>query len=451
MNSQRIILAQPCPRPSSRKIEVALEMPPKPWKLPPQTTYVFKNANVVDVAAGVVLPGQRVMISDGRISRVSRTSLYSPSDKVVVIDLEGKFLCPGLIDCHAHLSITAGSESPVDAGSGVDPAAAYFRQPVLCQQMLSRGFTTVRDMGGATYALKEAIEDDIIPGPRLFICNETLSKPGGYYDPRNPFMFDCCVSKVEMNTVVDGVSECIRASTKQLRKGADFIKMFVGNDADPAADPVGQFTADEIRAIVDVAKSRGTYVTAYAHSRKTMIHAVENGVKGLEHCTKMDPETAKYMASKKVWLIPASDSYKSSSHSSSRDSLQSWYHGELARTSLSIAHIAGIKTCYGSNSGSFVVKEMRNMEDGVKTLNSKAVLQSATVNAAEMLGEKDFLGQVKEKFAADLLVLNENPLVDATILSEPWKHVLAVIKNGRVYVSRWSKLPQDVTQTTMIE
>lgn len=426
----------------------------KPWKLPPQTVYCFKNANVVDPVSGSFLPNQRVKISKGRIDFVGKTLFYPASDNVVVVDLEGKFLCPGLIDCHMHLASVAGDEGLMGSMYASDVAISHFRQPFLCQQVLSRGFTTVRDTGGATLALKEAIEDDVFPGPRIFLSVKALSQTGGHGDLRGQHDFECCASKGGITLVVDGVSECIRATREQLRTGADFIKILIGGGVASPTDRLEntQFTAAEVRAITEVAESFGTYVTAHAYTPKAIRHAVENGVKGIEHGNMIDKETAEYMAARGIWLTPTLVTYDAMGSSKYAGFLppanQAKNRQVLAHglNSLKIAHAAGVTICHGSDLlGPLQAEQSREFEIRTQALGNNAILKGATVNAAKMLGQENFLGQVKEGFAADMLVLDTNPLRDLSILSEPEKHVLAVIKNGRVYKSRWSGLPEDVT------
>lgn len=438
----------------------------RPWKLPAQTTYIFKNANVVDTAAGVIIPNRRVKISHGYIEFVKLATLSHGNEQVVVVDLAGRYLCPGLIDCHVHLSAVPGEAIDLGGETGPDPAAIHCKQPFLCHQMLSRGFTAVRDMGGARLALKQAIEDDVFPGPRVFICDKGLSPTGGPGDQLKYNMdhFGCCAYEGDTSAIVDGVSECIRATREQLRDGADFIKIMVGDGpggahAGPTTESIGhaQFTAEEVRAIVDVAEGHGTSVHAYAHSPGAIRLAVENGVKGIEHGTLIDEQTARYMAEKGVWFTPTLVAYAGNSSTvagppSFATALKNSMMLDQIAAALWHAHGARVKMCHGSDLlGPFQAYQSRDFGLRAAVLDGKTVLQGATVNAAEMLGQGGLLGQVKEGFAADLLVLNENPLKDVRILAEPEKHILAVIKNGRVCVSRWSKLPVDDVKQTMIE
>ncbi|KAK3191894.1 hypothetical protein K4F52_001937 [Lecanicillium sp. MT-2017a] len=429
----------------------------KPWKLPPQKTYILHNANVIDAANGVVLRNQTVKLSNGTIESVGDGRYTTVSSSDIVVDLEGRYLCPGLIDCHVHLTAVAG-EASLDLNSS-DMAVSYFRQPFLCQQVLSRGFTTVRDTGGATLALKEALADDVFPGPRLFIANKAISQTGGHGDMRKAHEGGdtCCGGNIEggISLVADGVPACLVAARNQLRRGADFIKIMVGGGVASPTDRLEntQFTADEIRAIADVADSYGTHVTAHAYTTKAIRHAVDNGVRGIEHGNLVDADTARYMAERGVWLTPTLVTYQAMGEDKYSDFLppanQAKNQDVLARglESLRIAHEAGVTICHGSDLlGPLQAEQCREFGIRAGALSSKVILQGATVNAAKMLYKEDFLGQVKEGFAADLIVLNKNPLEDVTILDEPEKNVMVVIKNGRVYTSRWQKLPEDVAK-----
>lgn len=444
----------------------------KPWKPPPRKTYLFKRANLVDTAQGAIISNVNVKIADGVIKLVEKNDpriaglahhLRGEDDlgPVTEVDLDGKFLCPGLIDCHVHVSAVPGELSLSSAAAISDPAISLLRQPFVCSQMLSRGFTTVRDTGGATLALKEALDDGVFPGPRLFICNRALSQTGGHGDLRGAHDHGsqgggCCGGSAgQLAVVCDGVPECIRAAREQLRTGADFIKIMVGGGVASPTDRLTntQFTAAEVRAICDVAESYGTYVTAHAYTPKAIRHAIDNGVKVIEHGNLIDESTARYMAEKGIWLTPTLvtyDAMASDEYAGFLPPENQRKNEEVLRQglkSLAVAEKAGVNMCYGSDLLGPLTRE-QSKEFGIRSviLKSKQVLQSATVNAAKMLGQESFLGQLKPGYAADMLILNVNPLNEVAALDEPEKHVLGVIKDGRVYVSRWRKLPVDSTQ-----
>lgn len=450
--ARKILPTRPADQqPSAEAIPVDLV---KPWKLPPQNSYLFTNANIVDPQSGTIIRNQSVRLSNGLIESVGAS--VSSLGHETVVDLAGRYLCPGLIDCHVHLTATAGEASLAGQISSSDKAPSLLRQPFLCNQILSRGFTTVRDTGGATLALKEALADDVFPGPRLFIANKALSQTGGHGDSRGQHDHsECCGGQGSLSEVVDGVPACLAATRNQLRTGADFIKIMVGGGVASPADKIEnrQFTAEEIRAIVDVADSYGTYVTAHAYTPKAIRHAVDNGVMGIEHGNLIDKETARYMAEKKIWLTPTLITYKAMGEPKYGDFLppenQEKNQTVLAKgvESLKIAKEAGVTICHGSDLlGPLHAEQSREFGIRAQGLESVDVLRSATINAARLLKQENVLGQIKEGFAADLLILNKNPLQDVSILDTPEKHVLVVMKNGRVYTSRWRKLDEDVSR-----
>ncbi|KAF2090236.1 amidohydrolase [Saccharata proteae CBS 121410] len=434
----------------------------KPWKPSARKAYQLKNASVVDPVTGTIFPNMTVVIADGVIDSMEYIGgLPSLVRSQHVVDLQGKYLCPGLIDAHVHVTAVPGSSSL--AGSiTTDPLVSLTRQPFVLSQMLSRGFTTVRDCGGASLALKQAVADHVFPGPRLFIANHALSQTGGHADFRGPHDHtECCGGHVTgLGVLCDGVPECIKAAREQLRTGADFIKIMCGGGVASPTDALEntQFTAEEVRAVVEVAESYGTWVTAHAYTAKAIRHAVENGVKGIEHGNFVDQATAKLMAEKGVFLTPtliAYDAMKSprfprflppESEAKNRQVLAK------GLSALQIASEAGVTMCYGSDLlGPLGVEQTKEFGLRAKVLSNKQVLQSATVNPAKMLRQDKFLGQIRSRFAADLLILNENPLENIKIFDSPEKHLLAVIKDGRVYHSRWSKLPVEAEAVEMIE
>ncbi|TDZ71604.1 Uncharacterized protein CTRI78_v001983 [Colletotrichum trifolii] len=416
----------------------------KPWKLPRQQTYLFVNANVVDTAKGVIVENTSVKMANGVIENVGTDTAATASPDAIVVDLKGKYLSPGLIDCHVHVSSVPG-EPGLSGGFGMDATTSLLRQSFVCGRMLSKGFTTVRDTGGATLALKEAIQDGVFPGPRLFIANQALSQTGGHGDRRgahdrsNP----CCGGGTSpgLSSVVDGVPECIRATREQLRTGADFIKIMVGGGVASPTDGIEhtQFTAEEIRAVCEVARGHGTWVTA--HATATCWTGRRRGS----------------WRERGVWLTPtlvtydamASDRYAGFLPPENRRK-----NGEVLERgleSLRVAAAAGVGVCHGSDLlGPLQAEQSREFGIRRRALSDLQVLQGATVNAARMLRREGVLGQVRAGFAADLIVLNGNPLEDVSILDEPERSVLAVIKDGRVYTSRWSKLPEDVSEPAVL-
>ncbi|KAF3763404.1 hypothetical protein M406DRAFT_261815 [Cryphonectria parasitica EP155] len=440
----------------------------KPWSLLSQKTYVFVNINIIDAAAGRVLPNQTVRIAGGKITSIdasisNREGGGEADDAVNSIDCAGRYyLCPGLIDAHVHLTSVPG-ESDLRSSMSVPNAVSLLRQPFQAGAMLARGYTTARDCGGATLALKEAIADGVFPGPRLFIAGRALSQTGGHGDRRGAHDTTitgggggCCGggSSEGLSLVVDGVPSVLHAARDQLRQGADFLKLMAGGGVASPTDRLAgvQLTAEEIRAAAEVATLFGeTFATAHAYTPKVIRHAVENGVRGIEHGNFLDQETARFLADNGVFLTPTLIAYKAMADPKYAAFLPAENRAKNEMVlkegfkSLKLAYEAGVTMCLGSDLLSFLgVEQLGEFGLRAQVLPCEEVLRHATVNPARMLGQQDRLGQVKEGFVSDLLVLNANPLEDITIFEKPDRHLMAVIKEGRVYNSRWSKLPTDV-------
>lgn len=426
----------------------------KPWARPEPQGYLFKNANVVDVKAGKILENATVITRQGKIQSVITAPAELRSD-LTVIDCEGRYLCPGLFDAHVHLCAVPGF-SDLSKAFGNPNDVHLLRQPYTAGQMLHRGFTSIRDCGGAQLALKEAIEDGVFPGPRVFISGHALSQFGGHGDLRGSHEpTECCGgthSNNHLGRMCNGVPECMAAVREEIRCGADFIKVMGSGGVASPTDKLEQlqFTSAEIQAMVECANNAGTFVTAHAYTVKAIRHCIDNGVKGIEHGNFLDAPTAKMMAHKGIYLTPtliayaqmASEQWKGylPAHSQAKNS-QVLKSGLEA---LKIASDAGVTMCYGSDLlgplGSAQTHEFALRSQVLKPIQ---VLRSATINPAKMMGWENAIGQVKEGFHADIVVLNKNPLEDVTVFDDPENHVLGVMKDGRVYKSRWSVLPED--------
>lgn len=251
----------------------SLEQKIKPWKLPPQQKYIFHNANVINPVDGSVRQKCTVTTEGGLIESVRDGNTSISSNDANRVDLDGRYICPGLIDSHVHLVAVPGF---ADLGKTFNNFhdVALLRQPFVAKQILGRGFTTVRDCGGALYALREAIADEVFPGPRLFIAGHALSQTGGHGDLRSPHDHTMCCGGHTNNIgrLCDGVAECLKAVREEIREGADFIKIMTGGGVASPTDKIEhlQFTAEEIRAITKAASNAGTYVTAHAYTPEAM-------------------------------------------------------------------------------------------------------------------------------------------------------------------------------------
>lgn len=291
-----------------------------------------------------------------------------------------------------------------------------------------------------------------------------LISTGGHGDLRGSKdeEYACCGGNTRgFGRIADGVDQCLHAAREEIRQGADFIKIMVSGGVVSPTDKLTnlQYTPAEIRALVKVASDSDTYVTAHGYTPAAIQNAVSNGVRGIEHGNLIDEPTAKLMAEKGAFLTPTLSTYEAMSSKDFPNFLPSSIVGKNLQVlhagikSIQIADAAGVTMCYGTDllgplqtkqAGEFVLRKRAG-------LSALKLLQSATVNAARLLQQEDSLGRLKDGYFADLIVLNANPLEDIEILNQPEKHLLAVVKDGRVLESRWSKMPIDAERSKLIE
>jgi imidazolonepropionase-like amidohydrolase len=316
--------------------------------------------------------------------------------------------------------------------------------------MVRRGFTTARDTGGASKLIAESIEEGLLEGPRLFQCGKALSQTGGHGDfsPAKSGGSDtgCCGGHAQsVGRTADGVPQVLKATRKELKAGADFIKIMVGGGVASETDAIEtvQFTAEEIQAITTTCRQMGKkHTTAHAYTVDAVNHAIDNGVKGIEHGNLIDKATAQKMASKGIYLTPTLSCYGIMVRPPFEDFLPE--SGKLKNAevmkqgleALKIAHDAGVTICYGSDLlTSMHALQTEEFVARASILSSADVLRHATTNAAKMLGLPNKLGVISVGAHADFLILNKNPLEDVTILDRPEEHLEAVVKAGRVVSS----------------
>lgn len=427
----------------------------KPWSRPQAKSFILYNASVVDVADGITRKSQTVYISEGKITSIkpSASSLPRPPAGVDVVDCTGLFLCPGLIDSHVHLIAVPGFDQLAEA-FGNPESVSLLRQPYVCAQMLHRGFTSVRDCGGAHAAIKEAIEDGVFPGPRLFIAGHALSQSGGHADFRGKHDHSACCggATTGLGRVCNGVPQCMQAVREEIRSGSDFIKIMGSGGVSSPTDKIDhlQFTGKEIRAMVECANNAGTYVTAHAYTPEAIRHCVENGCKGIEHGNFLTEETAALMVKHDVFLTPTLVTYDQmaspkwagylppESQSKNSEVL------DAGLRALKLASELGVSICFGTDLlGPLGQAQTHEFSLRAQVLSSLEVLRSATVTPARMFKMANTLGQIKEGFEADILFLSADPLEDVKILDRPEEYVKGVMKEGRVYKSRSQGLTED--------
>nr|WP_218953290.1 amidohydrolase family protein [Parapusillimonas granuli] len=399
---------------------------------------------MLDPTQPELLEGYDVLVEDGKIKEVSDKPLSSSSARV--IDAAGKTVMPGLIDLHGHVMAT---QLNLSSQGFLPDALVMMRAVPIMSAMLRRGFTTLRDAGGAGWGLKCAVEEDTIVGPRLFISGRALSQTGGHGDPRQrsdqlrPMSFcGCCFRAGDIGRVVDGVDNVRRAVREEFQMGADQIKIMASGGVASPTDPIAAYgySEDEIAAIVDEARSRQTYVMAHSYTADAIERAVRNGVRTIEHGNLIDERVARLMAEKGAYVVPTLVTYEALANEGATYGLPADSVAKIAtvRTagleSLQLYKRAGVKMGFGSD---LLGPSQRLQSDEFRiraeVLSNFEVIQSATLIGAEVLNMQGRLGQLAEGAMADVLVVDGNPYKDIGCLLGQGDHIPLVMKGGKIY------------------
>jgi imidazolonepropionase-like amidohydrolase len=405
---------------------------------------LFENAQLLDAEAGVLRGGVSVLVEGERIVEVSEGTLRAAG--AARSDLAGRTLMPGLIDAHVHCAITTMNLATMTSKPTTLVAHEAGR---ILGRMLRRGFTTVRDAGGADAGLAQAVERGLIDGPRVFYSGRVLSQTGGHGDfrPREdtPQLCACQIHSSGFSHVADGVPAVRKAAREELRRGATQIKIMASGGVASPSDPIWnlQYSAEEMRAIVEEAEGWRTYAMAHAYTPEAIRRAVDAGVRTIEHGNLIDRATAEHMRAKGAYLVPTLVTYfaidelgrKLGFPAVSQAKVKDVLDQGLA--SLEIARAAGVPIGFGTDLlGETHDQQSREFEIRARVLSPAEVIRSATVVNAAILNRTGELGVITPGALADLLVVDGDPLTNLALLAEPEKHLAAIVAGGRFVVNR---------------
>jgi imidazolonepropionase-like amidohydrolase len=398
---------------------------------------LLENCSLLDGASPEVQEGMHVLVEGERIREISDRPITAPD--AYAIDCQGKTLVPGLIDAHVHLIATSLNLSQL-AFEPVSLTMARARH--IAEAMLRRGFTTVRDAGGADWGLAAAVEYGLIDGPRVFYAGRALSQTGGHGDFR-PRTWEadqcaCCMAVAQFSTVADGVPEVQKAARQELRRGATQIKIMASGGVASPVDPVWnlQYSEEEIRAIVWEARSWRTYVMAHAYTPEAIARCVRLGVRSIEHGNLIDQETAELMARAGAFLVPTLVTFDALHREGKQWGLPQVSIDkikdvrETGLQSLERARAAGVRMGFGTDLlGETHHYQSLEFSIRAQVLSPFEILQSATTTNAALLNRAGELGVLVPDALADMLVVDGNPLDDLTLLQDQGKH----LKGGKLF------------------
>jgi len=405
------------------------------------TQFLFRNFELLEPEAGELRGGHELLVEGGVVREVSDKPIKTQGADV--IDCGGRTMMPGLIDSHVHVTL---SEVNIGYLESVPLTLMTARAARLMLGMLNRGFTTVRDTGGADWGIKTAVEQGDIPGPRLFIAGAAIGPTGGHSDPRKRTDFGmrchCCNAMRFGMRQSDGVSEVLKATREQMRQGADHIKIMMSGGVASPYDPLDslQFSPQEVAAAVQEAHAFGRYVCAHAYTPEAMTRAAEGGVRVIEHGNLIDDKTAKLMASKGMFVVANLVAYyamkeRAAEYGMTGDMLAKndlVIDGGLR--SLEICKRAGVEVGYGTDLlGALQVEESREFLIRSEVLSPIEIIRQATTIGAKIVRQVGKLGTLKAGAHADLLLINGNPLKDLGVLQEQGKHLAVIMKGGKFH------------------
>jgi imidazolonepropionase-like amidohydrolase len=394
---------------------------------------IIADARVLDLPDARYLQRRDLLIENGIVTAVEPGPIAI--DGLARIAVDGRVVMPGLIDAHVHV---IAARDDFTGMASLSPYLVAARASAVLAGMLERGFTTVRDAGGADVGLRTAVAEGHFRGPRLYVCDRGLAQIGGQGDFRLPGQdhLGCerCGGRRSITQVVDGSESVRRTVREMLRDNVDQIKVFASGGI-ASGIPIGrsQFTTEELRVMVEEAERAGRYVMAHAYQDEAVRRCLEAGVRSIEHASHIDDETCSRILDAGASIVPTLVVYDAKAEESSV------FAGMLEASLASLARATrlGVPVGHGSDlSGASHALQSREFRLKARVQSPAEVIRSATTVNAALLGEAGKLGTLRPGAHADLLVLDGDPLADIACLAEPESHLRLVMKAGRIELDR---------------
>jgi imidazolonepropionase-like amidohydrolase len=391
------------------------------------TTTIFGQRTIIhcgNLIDGKANDGQQqmtIVVEGNKIVSVDK-GFIKPGSSDRLIDLSKKTVMPGLIDLHVHLEGETSKDQAVQRFT-LNKSDLAFRSTVYAKKTLLAGFTTVRDLGGSgvNTSLRNAVNQGLVVGPRIFTAGKSIATTGGHADPTNGYREDLMGDPGPKEGVINSPEEARQAVRQRYKDGSDLIKITAtGGVLSIAKDGSGpQFTDEELKAIIETAKDYGMHTAAHAHGAEGMKRAVMAGITTIEHGTKMTDEIMDLMKQKGTYYVPTITAGKFVAEKAKEPG---YYHPLVVPKALEIgpqiqqtfgkAYKKGVKIAFGTDAGVFPHgengKEFGYMvEAGMPAMES---IKSATLVAAGVLGMADKIGTIETGKLADIVAVDEDPI-----------------------------------------
>ena len=413
---------------------------------------VFRGVRVFDGRNPALTESSDVVVRGDRIESLGPATERAPAEsEVQVIEGGGRVLMPGLIDAHWHATFAAVT---VQVAMSADPGYVHLVAGEEAERTLLRGFTTVRDAGGPAFALKRAVDEGLLVGPRIYPSGAFITQTSGHGDfrlrhevPRDPCGGLSHTEVTGAATIADGVDQVLRAVREQLMLGASQIKVMGGGGVASPYDPIDvtQYTEAEMRAAVEAAEDWGTYVMVHAYTPRSITRSIRTGVRCIEHGHLIDDATAELIAEAEAWLSlqPFLDDDDAIPIPDPATRLKQLQVTDGTDRAYALARKHGINVAWGSDTlfdASLAMRQGKQLAKMTRWYAPAEVLTMATSGNAELLslsGPRNpypgRLGVVEPGALADLLLVDGDPIANIDLLANPARNLLLIMKGGRIH------------------
>lgn len=418
----------------------------------PASSILFENVRIFNGTADKLSPPSNVLVVDNKIKTISPSTITDGlTANTTKINGNGRVLMPGLIDNHVHIIMTASSLTDL-LNPNMTEVELQAKATKEAEEMLLRGFTTVRDLGGPVFQLKANIDQGKTKGPRIYPSGAMISQTSGHADFRSlterPRRFGGKLSRAEemgAAIIADGRDEILTATRENLRWGASQIKLMAGGGVSSLYDPIDvtQYTLDELKAAVEASSDWGTYVSVHAYTSRAVERAIEAGVKCIEHGQLLEEKTMKILGEKGIWLSAQVFEDRENPDFTKEQQAKRTAVVQGVSNAFTWAKKYNVKLAWGTD---FLFDPANNKNQNAyivkleKWMTPFEALKLVTHDNAQLLtlsGPRNpypgKLGVIEEGAYADMILVESNPLENLSVVADYDNNFKLIMKDGKIY------------------